>query len=82
MPNDDKELVQKFKEIIEDEETFLTFIRLYAPELPQKLQQANVMRAQCAEPLPPNLCCSICGYFCNNYHHYNCWFEVDGGNGA
>lgn len=24
-----------------------------------------------------NLSCSICGYFCNNYHHHNCWFEVE-----
>jgi hypothetical protein len=23
-----------------------------------------------------NLSCSLCGYFCNNYHHHNCWFDT------
>jgi hypothetical protein len=38
-------LEQKFRELIEDEETFLKFLRLYAPGLLQKLQQNNVMWA-------------------------------------
>ena len=36
-----------------------------------QLQQHNVMAA-----LPPNLSCALCGYFCNNYHHHNNWFEI------
>lgn len=47
---DEKELVQKFKELIEDDEAFLTFIRLYAPELPQRLLQENVIRSVCSHP--------------------------------
>lgn len=23
-----------------------------------------------------NLSCSICGFFCNNDHHHNCWFDT------
>lgn len=24
----------------------------------------------------PELSCALCGYFCNNAHHHNNWFEV------
>jgi len=43
---------------------------------------AAISPMQCYAPLPPNLCCSICGYFCNNYHHYEVWFEGEGEKGA
>lgn len=44
---------QKFKELIEDKETFLTFIRLYAPDLMQKMQQAAILGWQAFETQKP-----------------------------
>lgn len=25
----------------------------------------------------PELSCALCGYFCNNPHHHNNWFEIE-----
>ena len=51
MPDNFQELEQKFKELMKDEPSLQTFIRPYAPELPQILQQRNVMRGVPPEPL-------------------------------
>lgn len=26
--------------------------------------------------IPDTMSCAICGYFCNNYHHHNNWFDT------
>lgn len=39
-------------------------------ELDEKIEQKKA-------ETPANLSCSICRYFCNNYHHHNCWFETE-----
>lgn len=58
MPNNNPELEQKFKELIEDEDNLNWFVDNYAPRLKQILQQRSVSGA-----LPQNkkLICGTCG---------------------
>lgn len=58
------------------------------PELSNKQKLINLAKgmringlykALTKEELPnePEMSCALCGYFCNNAHHANNWFELD-----
>lgn len=53
--------------------------------LSKALRIEGLYKALTGEGLPPedeyfqstkNLSCALCGFFCNNAHHYNNWFDA------
>lgn len=64
------------KEILESETKHYYEIAINKAILDKKEKELNTFITDKRYEATKNLSCALCGYFCNNDHHYNNWFDT------